>query len=183
MLRQTLIALGALVLLGAGVPAPFAQANGTDTEIVLSVDEACPGDRERCFALEEGELEGLDDGHGIRLVLENTDDEPHTVHVATLGDADPDRKATPSEASFASTDTVPPGEQGVLAFAPPSHADGVYLWDEIEGQEARGLWLAVPYGEEPTGLAEAQQAPLPTGALLVGFVLVAWARGPSRSDG
>lgn len=171
MLTRSSIALGGLVLLVAGVLAPTAAANGTDTEIVLSVSRECPGDRERCFELVEGQLEGLEHGHGIRIVAENADEEPHSVHVARLDDADPDRAATPANVSFASTDTVPPGEQGVLAFAPPIQTQGIYLWDDLDGQEARGLWLAVPYGEDPVGLAESQRTPLAASALVTGVSL------------
>lgn len=174
MLTRSWTAFAALVVLAASA-APPVGANGTDTEIVLSVSEACPGDRERCFAPEEGDLADLEHGHGVRLVLENTGDEPHSVHVATLADADPDRADTPPNASFASTDTVPPGGEGVLAFAPPGHADGVYFWDPTEDHEQRGLWLAVPYGEEPEGLAEPQEVPLAAAAVPAALVLASLA--------
>lgn len=165
--RTAGIALALFV--AAGMLIPDAGANGADTEIRLAVTADCTGEVDRCLEVLEGALEEIQHGHGIRVVLENRASEDHSLHVALLEDADPQRERTSEDASFASMDPVTPGEEGVLAFAPPTYADGVYMWDVLEGQEARGVWIAVPFEGEPATAHEQEEVPL-AGALAIATV-------------
>lgn len=175
MLRSPALLAG-LALAAALVAAVPAGANGVDESLTVAATSGdCP-DRGRCLVVVEGDIDALRHDHGVQIVFENRDDADHALHVAMLEDADPDRSDTPAEAAFASTDRVPPGGEGKLAFAPPTYADGVYLYSPLEDHEADGAWLVVPYGD-----AEASRdTPAAGPGLLVSLALAAALAGSRR---
>jgi hypothetical protein len=155
--------------------APTAGAHGLlDLGLVVPAD--CPEDA--CLTTVENQPV-LHAGETVDVNVYNDDGEPHEIHVTTLDRADPDRNATPPEASLiASGELEPSASRALGELAIPAEADALYAWCAREGHEAAGehrvVDLESPHADEPN---RDTPAPGPVTVLAVLIALaVLWGR-------
>lgn len=141
----------ALLLVGASLAATTAAANPADKHLVLEADdgEGCqdnanvqvPPSQLDCYHVANGTLDGFEQGMRVHLMLENVGDNSHNVFAAKQADADSNHVDTPASAAINSSETIDPGASANLTFTIPDDAEGLYLWCDVQGHEAAGMWL------------------------------------------
>lgn len=153
--------LVAALLVAASLAVGTAQALPADKHVTLEGDngQSCASEGSGqmptsidCFRVVNGSLDGLEQGMRVHLKLENVGNASHNAYAAPSADADSNHLDTPADAAINNTDTIEAGENTSMIFQIPSDAEGLYIWCDIQGHEAGGMWLdaSVSSPSEPT---------------------------------
>jgi uncharacterized cupredoxin-like copper-binding protein len=133
------LALAALVL-AAGA----AHALPAERHVTLEADdgESClDQDALDCFREINDTLEGVPQGATVHLTVENVGDNPHNAYATEQASADEDTRDTSADDAINGTDTADPGSTVEMTFEVPDDADGLYVWCDVQGHEAAGMYL------------------------------------------
>ncbi len=149
-LRPLWVALAALLLIGAPLTAQVDETTSDSQEkqiTVVAQEGGCPDEKTFCFDVEE-RPDDLEPGDEVNLTLRNEGNTSHNAHVTTNDSADPEHRDTPSTAAIANTSTISPGEMDSTNVTVPEDADGIYIWCDMTGHEAAGMWVEMEVGNE-----------------------------------
>lgn len=169
----TLLLVAGLALMVAGPTVGQGGPSGQDQRLRLVADDAGCAEAARCFEAEDVP-EPLRAGTNLTITFENAGSEEHSVYVTTVAQADTDRSRTPASAAVTEIGPIAPNETANATLEVPS-ADALYLWCDLDGHEADGMWIEVPVETEPEAANGPEQgadrAPLPPAALVIGLAV------------
>jgi hypothetical protein len=140
-----LVVTSLVVLAGATAALP------ADKHLVVEADngQSCEDpDKNDCYRVTEGSLEGFAQGMDVHIVLENVGSAPHNIFVTESANADDNNLDTAGEDAINSSATVEPGEVTNLTFTVPADAEGLYFWCDVETHEALGMWMEAQVATE-----------------------------------
>ncbi len=124
-----------------------AQDAGTVELTIVARDSGCPSGIPFCFKVVSGNLADAKAGASVRITFKNEGFAPHDLHVTTSSMADKSHQDTSkSYAIAASRANMAGGDQDTFTFTVPAGAQGIYLWCDVEGHEASGMWLSTGGG-------------------------------------
>lgn len=147
-MRATSIAVATLALVG--LLAGAANALPAHKHVTLEADDGdtCLDQQAvDCFRVANGSLDGFEQGMRVHLTVENVGDNPHNAYVTEQANADNQTRDTSGDDAINGTDTADPGNTVEMAFTVPEDAEGLYLWCEVSGHEAAGMYLTADVAE------------------------------------
>lgn len=156
-----------LVLTGAlAVPvATAAQHEGASLTVIAREGADCSGGASFCLEV-EGSPE-LAPGDSVTVTYRNEGQAGHSLYIAAKEDADSSHTDTGESTGEAEIDVIEAGEEESTTFTVPE-AEALYLWCDVTGHEAAGMWTEVELAEgngsmdDPNGMDEpSSEAPVP----------------------
>ncbi len=137
------ILIGLFVLSLAALPTVLAH-DGPTIGVVAPPEDQCPSGKDLCLEF-NADPPAISPGDQVDLAFFNDDDTSHTIMVTTSDNADSSHQDSPKSQALASSGSVAGGEQSQEnLFTVPDGASTLYVWCDVGGHEAAGMWIEVP---------------------------------------
>lgn len=133
----------AFVLSLAALPTALAH-DGPTIGVVAPPSDQCPSGKDLCLEF-NADPPAISPGDQVDLAFFNDDERSHTIMITAASDADSSHQDTPKSVALASTPSVAAGESSSEnLFTVPEGASTLYVWCDVSGHEASGMWIEVP---------------------------------------
>ncbi|PSG98360.1 hypothetical protein BRD56_00005 [Thermoplasmatales archaeon SW_10_69_26] len=143
--------LGPVLVVALVASVGAAAALPADKHLVVEADngQGCKDvDKNDCYRVTEGSLEGFVPGMDVHIILENVGSADHNLFVTEQANADENNADTAAEDAINGSETIAQGETTNLTFTVPDDAEGLYFWCDVDTHEPLGMWMEAQVATE-----------------------------------
>lgn len=178
---RLILALAVLGLMGAAFLPTAASHDGPSITVVAPPSDECPQGKSFCLEF-NNQVPAFGPGDVVDLVFYNDDSTTHSIMITTASQADQSHQDTPQNAALSFTGNVEAGSSSSEnTFTVPDGVSTLYVWCDVSGHEAGGMWIEVPVSGATSGDGTSS-TPVPAWTALAALLGAGIVLAPPRRD-